>query len=173
MIENRTPSDLEKINKAIIDFGEDSKKELKKLFYQLQNQPTEKIDDGFMVEIRLKDPSIYAYAPLKFAAMERRQIQKITDDLLERGIIQLSVSPYCARVIPVRKRNGLIRLYADLRPLYCRIEKQKFPFPIIEKCLTRLGNKSVFTLLDLKDSFHQIDVHLNSTKYFAFATPDG
>jgi len=28
-------------------------------------------------------------------------------------------------------------------------------------------------LLDLKDGFHQIKVHPNSTKYFAFATPDG
>lgn len=28
-------------------------------------------------------------------------------------------------------------------------------------------------MLDLKDSFRQINVHPNSTKYFAFATPDG
>jgi len=39
--------------------------------------------------------------------------------------------------------------------------------------LSRLTNKVVFTLLDLKDSFHQIKLHKDSTKYFAFATPDG
>jgi len=83
------------------------------------------------------------------------------------------VSPYCARVIPVRKRNGQMRLCVDLRPLNSRVEKQKFPFPVIEECLTRLGNKIVFTLIDLKDSFHQINVHPNSTKYFSFAIPDG
>jgi len=54
--------------------------------------------------------------------------------------------------------------------------KQKFPFPIIEDLLAnllviRLGNKKVFTLIDLKDSFHLIKIHSDSTKYFLFATP--
>lgn len=131
------------------------------------------IDDSYTVEVLLKDFSVYVYAPRKFAYVERQQIRAITDDLMNRGIIKPSVSPYCARVVPVRKRNRLIRLCVDLRPLNCRVEKQKLPFPMIEECLTRLGNKTVFTLLDLKDSFHQIKVHQNSTKYFAFATPDG
>jgi len=66
-----------------------------------------------------------------------------------------------------------LRLCVDLRPLNNRIHKQKFPFPLIEDCLTQLSNKSVFSLLYLKDSFHQIKVEDGSTKYFAFAMPDG
>jgi len=62
-------------------------------------------------------------------------------------------------------------LCVNLRPLNSRIHKQKYPFPVIEDCLARLSNKSVFTLLDLKDSFHQIKVEDGSTKYFTFATP--
>jgi len=76
-------------------------------------------------------------------------------------------------MVPVRKKNGQLRLCVDLRPLNAQVEKQKYPFPVIEECLSRLGNKNVFTLLDLKDSFHQIRVKDNCTKYFAFATPDG
>lgn len=41
-----------------------------------------------------------------------------------------------------------------------------------KECLTKLKDKKAFTLLDLKDSFHQIKVHKDSTKYFVFATPD-
>lgn len=66
-----------------------------------------------------------------------------------------------------------MRLCVDLRPLNSRVIKQKYPFPVIEDCLSRLANMRVFTLLDLKDSFHQIKVNDNSTQYFAFATPDG
>lgn len=66
-----------------------------------------------------------------------------------------------------------MRLCIDLRPLNSHVHKQKYPFPLIEDCLSRLSNKSVFTLLDLKDSFHQIKVHPDSTKYFSFAMPDG
>lgn len=36
-----------------------------------------------------------------------------------------------------------------------------------------MANKSIFTLLDLRNGFHQIKVHTDDTKYFAFATPDG
>jgi len=31
----------------------------------------------------------------------------------------------------------------------------------------------VYTLLDLKDGFYQLKLEKDSTKYFAFATPDG
>jgi len=73
----------------------------------------------------------------------------------------------------VRKKNGNLRLYVDLRPLNARVIKQKYPFPLIEDCLSRLSDKTVFTLLDLNDGFHQIKVHPDCTKYFAFATPNG
>lgn len=70
----------------------------------------------------------------------------------------------------MRKKNTL-RLCVDLRPLNERVHKQKYP--IIEECLAHLGSKKVFTLLDLKESFHQIKLHTDRTKYFSFATPDG
>lgn len=131
------------------------------------------IDDNYTVKVSLKDDSIYAYAPRKFAWTERLQIREITDDLLNRNIIKYSASPYCARVVPVRKKNGKIRLCIDLRPLNSRIIKQKYPLPLIEDCLSRLSNKSIFSFLDLKDGFHHIKIHPDHTKYFAFATPDG
>jgi len=99
--------------------------------------------------------------------------REIIDDLLRREIIKPSKSPYCARVVSVRKRNGALRLCIDLRPLNSRVIKQRYPFPLIEDCIARLGDKSVFTLLDLKDGFHHLKIYPEHTKYFAFATPDG
>jgi len=61
----------------------------------------------------------------------------------------------------------------DLRPLNQRISAQKYPFPIIEDQIDQLHGKRVFTKLDLKDGFHQIDIHPDDTKYFAFATHKG
>lgn len=129
--------------------------------------------DDYSVKVSLKDDSIYAYAPRRFAWSERQQIREITDDLLERNIIKYSSSPYCAKIVPVRKKDGSMRLCIDLRPLNSRVVKQKYPFPLIEDCISRLGDKSVFTLLDLKDGFHHIKIFPEHTKYFAFATPDG
>lgn len=139
----------------------------------VENDEIECVNDDYAVTVKLKDDSVYAFAPRRFAYAERLEIRNIVDDLLQRDIIRPSVSPYCARVILVRKRSGKSRLCVDLRPLNSRVVKQKYPFPIIEDCLSRLSGKQVFTLLDLKDSFHQIKIHDEHTKYFAFATPDG
>lgn len=128
------------------------------------------VDDNYTVKVALKDDSIYAFAPGKFAWSERLQIREITDDLLNRNIIKYSTSPYCARIVPVRKKNGTMRLCIDLRPLNSRVIKQRYPLPLIEDCLSRLSNKSIFSLLDLKDGFHHIKIHPEHTKYFAFAT---
>lgn len=58
----------------------------------------------------------------------------------------------------------------DLRPLNQRISPQKFPFPLIDDQLDQLYGKNFFTKLDLRDGFHQIKIHPEDTKYFAFAT---
>lgn len=121
----------------------------------------------------MKDDSVFAYTPRRFAYKEKIQIREITDDLLAKNIIKESHSPYCARIVPIKKKNGSIRLCVGLRSLNSRTVKQKYPFLIIEDCLTQLNDKSVFTLLDLKDGFHQIKIYPDHTKYFAFATPDG
>lgn len=139
----------------------------------IENQSLPTVDDGHCVTVKLKDTSTYAYAPHRFAHSERLQLRAITDDLLRRGIIKPSTSPYCARIVPFRKKDGTLRLCVDLRPLNSRVEKQKYPFPLIEDCVAGLGDKSVFTLLDMKDGFHQINVHAEHTKYFSFTTPDG
>ena len=156
-----------------IDFDSEIKNKLINVLKEVESSTVETVTDNGDVKINLRDDSVYAYAPRKFAWSERIKLREITDDLLERGIIQTSTSPYCARVVPMLKRDGSTRLCVDLRPLNRRVIKQKYPFPVIEDCVSRLGNKSVFTLLDLKDGFHNIKLHPEVTKYFAFATPDG
>ncbi|XP_011858869.1 PREDICTED: uncharacterized protein LOC105556393 [Vollenhovia emeryi] len=156
-----------------IDFDREDKRKLRDIVSEVNELDIPLVEDGYMAVVNLKDSSTYAYAPRRFAHAERLQIREITDDLLKRGIISESRSPYCARVVPIRKKDGRMRLCVDLRPLNSRVEKQKYPFPLIEDCLSRLSRKKVFTLLDLRDGFHQIRVHPESTKYFSFATPDG
>lgn len=154
-----------------IDFDNSVKQQLISVFHEVENIDVPVVEDDYVIKTKLKDDSIFAFLPRRFTHKERFQIREITDDLLSRHIIKESNSPYCARV-PVRKKNGAIRLGVNLRPLNNRTIKQKYPFPIIKDCLARLSDKNVFTLFDLKDEFHQIKIHLNHTKFFSFATPD-
>jgi len=170
VVEPTSDKTVNSLNDITIDFDSGVKQQLMNVFEQVENMNIPLEDDDYTVKVRLKDESTFAYSPRRFAYNEKLQIREITDDLLSRNIIKVSTSPYCARVVPVKKKNGTLRLCVDLRPLNERVMKQKYPFPIIEDCLAHLSNKSIFTLLDLKDGFHHIKIHPNHTKYFFVAT---
>ncbi|XP_018316620.1 uncharacterized protein [Mycetomoellerius zeteki] len=155
------------------DFGIETTNKVQELLVEVEKTPVNVIDDNYSVKVCLKDHTHFTYAPRRFAYSERLEIRKIIQDLLDRGIIRKSTSPYCARVVPVRKKDGRMRLCVDLRPLNERVLKQHFPFPVIEDCIALLGDKKVFSLLDLRNGFHQIQVDEDHAKYFSFGTPDG
>ncbi|XP_076385878.1 uncharacterized protein LOC143264115 [Megachile rotundata] len=154
-----------------LDFS--AKEQLLTILHEIDSQKLEPIKDNFMIRVHLKDTSFFRYSPRRMSFQEEKELREITDDLLVRGIIKPSISPYCSRVVLVNKRNGTKRMCVDLRPLNQRIFPQKFPFPIIEEQLDQLCGKEIFTKLDLKDGFHQLDIHPDDTKYFSFATPYG
>lgn len=70
-----------------IDFGPEVKLHLKNLIFEIENReiiPTE--DDEHTVRVTIKDPSIFAFAPRRFAHVERLQIRQIIDDLLSKKL---------------------------------------------------------------------------------------
>ncbi|KMQ87378.1 hypothetical protein RF55_13350 [Lasius niger] len=82
------------------DFEASVNQQLKAVIKEVDNTSVPLPEEEYLVEVILKDNSIFAFAPRRFAFTERRQIREITDDLLKRKIIKLSNSPYCARVVP-------------------------------------------------------------------------
>lgn len=80
----------------------------------------------------MKDDSLFRYAPRRMSVNEKQELDNIIDDLLNRKIIKPSISPYCARVLLIPKRDGKKRMCVDLRSLNQRIHQQKYPFPIID-----------------------------------------
>lgn len=110
-----------------------------------------------IILLKLRNDSIYRYSPRRFA--EKIQIRKIVNDLLRRKIIKESTSEYCVRIVPIKKKNDALCLCVDLRPLNERVSKQKYPFLFIKDCLMKISNKNVFSLLDLKDGFHNIKIY--------------
>jgi len=105
------------LNDVTIDFDSDVKNQLINVFEQVENTDISFKDNDYAVKVRLKDESTFAYSPRCFTYNKKLQIREITDDLLSRNIIKVSTSPYCARIIPVRKKNDTLRLCVDLHPL--------------------------------------------------------
>lgn len=112
------------LENSAIDFDREVKERLMKVILEIVDSKIEPIVDNYTVSVRFKD-SVYAYAPRCFAHAELREI---TDDLLNRGVIQPSVSPYCARV-SVRRKNGKMRLCVDLRFHYSKLSSNETEIP--------------------------------------------
>ncbi|GBG60974.1 hypothetical protein CBR_g18571 [Chara braunii] len=92
------------------------------------------------------------------------------DDLLDKGWIRPSSSPYGAPVLFVRKKNKDLRLCIDYRKLNAQTVKNAGPLPHIDDLLERLGGAKYFSKLDLKSGYHQISIRPNDRYKSAFKT---
>lgn len=118
------------------------------------------------------DRPIY-FGPRRLSFIEKEQLQKILDDLISRNIIRASDSPYASPIVMVKKKSGEHRLCVDFRFLNKITLRDNYPLPLIEDQIDKLRNKRYFTLLDLRDGFHHIDIEPESVKYTSFITPLG
>ncbi|GBG82265.1 hypothetical protein CBR_g34549 [Chara braunii] len=95
------------------------------------------------------------------------------DDLLEKGWIRPSSSPYGALVLFVRKKNKDLRLCIDYRKLNAQTIRNVSPLPCIDDLLERLGGAKFFSKLDLKSGYHKLEISKEDRYKIAFKTRYG
>ncbi|GBG64900.1 hypothetical protein CBR_g48366 [Chara braunii] len=95
------------------------------------------------------------------------------DDLLDKGWIHPSCSPYGAPVLFVPKKNKDLRLCIDYRKLNAQTVKNVDPLPRIDDLLEWLGGATYFSKLDLKSGYHQIEIQPQDRYKTAFKTRYG
>jgi hypothetical protein len=104
---------------------------------------------------------------------EMDELRRQLDDLLDRGFIRPSKSPYGAPVLFVRKKEGDMRMCVDYRALNKQTIKNTYPLPRINELLDRLNGATVFSKIDLRSGYHQIRVHKEDVAKTAFRTRYG
>jgi transposase InsO family protein len=123
-----------------------------------------------LIDPRAK-PVLRGSRPL--AADELAEMRKQLDDLLERGFIRPSESPYGAPVVFVRKKDGTIRMCIDYRSLNANTLRNAYPIPRIDDLLDRLLGAQVFSKLDLAAGYHQVQVKEEDRHKTAFRSRYG
>ncbi|KAJ9517480.1 hypothetical protein QJQ45_024949 [Haematococcus lacustris] len=103
---------------------------------------------------------------------ELDELKRQLDELLAKGYIRPSTSPFGSAVLFVRKKDGSLRLCVDYRALNQLTIKNRYPLPRIDDLLDQLSGAKVFSKIDLKSGYHQIrvaeaDIHKTSfrTRY--------
>ncbi|VDI01255.1 Hypothetical predicted protein [Mytilus galloprovincialis] len=85
--------------------------------------------------------------PLKFEGEEQKHLQ----DMLDKGVIQPSISDWAACPVLVRKKDGSIRYCLDYRGLNSATTKDLFPIAKIETCLDTLRGSQYMSKIVNKD----------------------
>ena len=71
-------------------------------------------------------------APYRMAPAELKELKVQLQDLLDKGYIRPSVSPWGAPVLFVKKKDGTMRLCIDYRQLNKVTVHNKYPLPRID-----------------------------------------
>ncbi|CAF1309028.1 unnamed protein product [Didymodactylos carnosus] len=104
---------------------------------------------------------------------QRRELQKVIQDMMTNNQIRPSNSPWSSPVILHKKANGGIRFLVDYRKLNSVTKKDSFPQPTTEELVQRLGGHTYFTKLDLKSGYFQIPIDEQDKEKTAFIIQDG
>ena len=87
--------------------------------------------------------------PYRMAQLELKELKFQLQELLEKGFIHLSVSPWGAPVLFVKKKDGMLRLCVDYRQLNKMTVKNKYSLLRIDDLFDQLKGASVFSKIDL------------------------
>ncbi|KAK1626116.1 hypothetical protein QYE76_000431, partial [Lolium multiflorum] len=101
------------------------------------------------------------------------ELKKQLDDLLAKGLIRPSASPWRSPVLFVDKKDGASRLCTDYRKLNDVTIKNKYPLPKIEDLFDQLTGATVFSKIDLRTGYHQLKIRASDIPKTAFTTRYG
>jgi len=125
-------------------------------------------------EIKLKDGATPPKKKLyRLSWQEEEVMKKQLNELLEKGFIRPSKSPYGAPVIFVKKKDGSLRMCVDYRSLNNMTVKNSYPLPRIDEMFDKLHGATIFSSLDCCSGYHQIRVKENDIEKTAFNTRYG
>ncbi|KAJ9507837.1 hypothetical protein QJQ45_019250, partial [Haematococcus lacustris] len=135
----------------------------------VQDMPRRSVDHT----IHLTGPAPSPRPIYRMSQPELDQLKKQLDDLLAKGFIRPSTSPFAAPVLFVRKKDGSLRLCVDFRALNQQTLKNRYPLPRIDDLLDQLSGAQVFSKIDLRSEYHQIRVAEDDIPKTAFRTRYG
>jgi len=93
-------------------------------------------------------------------------------NLQEKGIIEPveGPTPWVSPLVIVPKPSGAVRLCVDMRRANEAIIRERHPIPTVDEVLQDLNQSTVFSKLDCRLGFHQLELHEESRPITTFAT---
>lgn len=98
---------------------------------------------------------------------------ELVDDMLTKGVIRPSSSPWASPIVLVKKKDGTARFCLDYRLLNEVTKPDAFPIPRIDDTLDALEGNAYFSALDLESGYWQVEVDERDKEKTAFICHQG
>jgi hypothetical protein len=103
-------------------------------------------------------------------ANQLAELKEQLQELLDKGYIRPSASPWGAPIIFVPKKDGIQRMCVDYHSLNEVTIKNKYPLPRFDDLFDQLKGACVFSKIDLKSRYHQLKIRASDIPKTSFIT---
>lgn len=107
----------------------------------------------------------------KMSPAKQQIAHQQVDELLEKGLIEESTSPWASPILLVEKKTKDYRMCVDYRTLNKSTIPNSFPLPHIRDIISKLKSSNFVSSLDLESGYHQIKMDKSSVPLTAFTVP--
>jgi hypothetical protein len=129
-------------------------------------------DVGFIIELQ-PDMIHISRWPYKMMPKELAELKIQLNELLDKGCIHSSSSPWGCPTLFMKKKDQSLRLCVDYQPLNAVTIKNKYPLPRIDILFDQLTGARVFSKVNLHSGYHQIKIYPKDVPKTGFSTRYG
>jgi hypothetical protein len=129
-------------------------------------------DVEFVIELQPGTAPI-SKRPYQMPSKELAELKNQLQELLDKGYIRPTSSPWGSPALFVKKKDGSLRMCVDYHPLNAVTIKNKYPLPRIDVLFNQLVDAKVFSKIDLRSGYHQIKIRVSEVPKTAFSTRYG
>ena len=137
----------------------------------------ESIGDGGHVGVAMTIDTAGAHPikqrPYRLPLTKRAVVDREIADMLDKGIIRPSHSPWASPITLVPKPDGSVRFCVDYRKLNAVTVGDCHPLPHIQDIFDALQGSSIFSTIDLRSGYWQIPMAESDIPKTAFVTHRG
>ena len=138
---------------------------------ELSRLPSQRVVD-FSIKLH-PGTSPISMTPHMMAPVELHELRVQLHELLDKGFIRPSTSPWGAPVLFEKKKDKTLQLCIDYRQLNRVMIKNQYPLPRIDDFFDQLREARVYSKIDLRTGYHQPRVREIDIPKTAFRTRYG
>ena len=131
------------------------------------NPPNREVE--FTIDLILEIEPI-SIPPYRMDSIELREFKAQLEELLSKGFIRPSISPWGALVLFLKNKDGSLRLCIDYKQLDRVTILNQYPLPRIDELFDQLQGSRVCSKIDFRLGYHQLRVQKGDVPKTAFRT---